>query len=158
MLWLKQSKRDSQKSGQAYCYIKESQWRALGPSDFWEETWREKLWEIWGEVFQQMGNLFFCIRGTKWLQERSRRWGQQDGVNKMPSINKMGCRRKRTDYIEFQGHLRMRPGEGLIQGGRSWWLYIKTLCLLCWNQVEGCISKLSKLHAMTFKESIPKIT
>lgn len=49
------------------------------------------------------------------LEEQSD-WRREAGdeVNKMPPINKKGGRGKRTDYIELQGHLRMRPGEGLI--------------------------------------------
>ena len=52
------------------------------------------------------------------LEEQSD-WRREaaDDVNKMPPINKKGGRGKRTDYIELQGHLRMRSGEGLIQGG-----------------------------------------
>lgn len=75
-----------------------------------------------GRSREQFGEQYFSKWGTCFsaLEEQSD-WRRQAGdeVNKMPSINKTGRRRKRTDYIELQGHLRMRPGEGLIQGGMS---------------------------------------
>ena len=95
-----------------YCYMKDSQWRLSDHQTF------EKRPE--GRSREKFGEQYFSKWGTCFsvLEEQSD-WRRQAGadVNKMPPINKKGGSGKRTDYIELQGHLRMRPGEGLIQGG-----------------------------------------